>query len=195
MKGREVEVKLPVADPARTRRALRRLGFRVKNPRALERNTLFDTPTRELRRRGQMLRLRQSGRRWWMTFKGPGGSDRRYKIREERETAIADGQVAEQILTALGLTPTFYYEKYRTELAQGRGHALLDETPVGRFLELEGPPAWIDRVARQLGYGPRDYIRETYAALFNQMCCRWGVRSSSMSFAEVRRRFPRRAFS
>lgn len=194
MAKREIEVKLRVTDAAQARRKLKRLGFRVKSPRTLERNTLFDTPERALRRRGQMLRLRQAGRHWWVTFKGPSGGNRRYKIREERETAIADGRVAEQILTAIGLAPVFYYEKYRTELADRHGHALLDETPVGRFLELEGPPTWIDRIARRLGYTPSHYIRETYGAIFYQVCQKCGVESSRMSFAELRRRFPPRAF-
>jgi hypothetical protein len=44
--------------------------------------------------------------------------------------------------------------------------AELDETPIGTFLELEGSRAAIDRAARGLGFGPADYIVETYVALF-----------------------------
>ena len=195
MRAREVEVKLPVANAARMRRALVRLGLRVTAPRGLERNTLYDTPRRDLRRRGCLLRLRQAGSEWWLTFKGPGQPSARYKIRDERETRLGDGHVVEGILRALGFGPVFYYEKYRTEFADRRGHALLDETPVGRYLELEGPPAWIDRMARKLGFRPESYIRKTYAALFNEACQRLGIRSDRMSFEEVRRRFPPRTFS
>lgn len=195
MKAREVEVKLAVKNAARLRRQLARLGFRVASGRALERNTLFDTASRELRRCGCLLRLRQTGRDWTFTFKGPGPRNTRYKIREEHETALADGRVVAEILRVLGLTPAFYYEKYRTDFADGRGHALLDETPVGRFLELEGPPAWIDRTARKLGLGRRDYILQTYAGIFNEACRRLGIESNRMTFAEVRKRFPPRIFS
>lgn len=195
MRTREVEVKLPVVNVARMRQALVRLGLRVMAPRALERNTLYDTPTHELRRRGCLLRLRQAGSEWWLTFKGPGQASARYKIREERETRLGDGRAVDIILRALGFGPVFYYEKYRTEFADRRGHALLDETPVGRYLELEGPPGWIDRMARKLGFRPDSYIRKTYAALFNEACQRFRIRSDRMSFAEVRRRFPPRTFS
>jgi len=43
---------------------------------------------------------------------------------------------------------------------------VVDETPIGNFAEIEGPPDWIDKIARDLGVTPADYITETYAALF-----------------------------
>jgi hypothetical protein len=36
---------------------------------------------------------------------------------------------------------------------------MLDETPAGVFLELEGPSRWIDRTARRLGFAESDYLR------------------------------------
>ena len=47
---------------------------------------------------------------------------------------------------------------------------VLDETPIGNFLELEGPQRWIDEVARQLGYSRREYIKDSYAALYREKC-------------------------
>ena len=35
-----------------------------------------------------------------------------------------------------------------------RGIAMLDETPVGTYIELEGSEAWIDRTARRMGLAP-----------------------------------------
>jgi len=46
------------------------------------------------------------------------------------------------------------------------GKALVDETPVGNFLELEGPPDWIDRTARRLGFRPGDYSLASYRDLY-----------------------------
>ena len=40
------------------------------------------------------------------------------------------------------------------------------ETPIGDYIELEGPPAWIDDTAQRLGYAEMDYITATYADLF-----------------------------
>ena len=42
----------------------------------------------------------------------------------------------------------------------------LDQTPIGDFLELEGPPEWIDATAAALGYSESDYVTSTYRDLF-----------------------------
>ena len=72
----------------------------------------------------------------------------RSKSREEIETELADGAAFEAILAALGYSRTFRYEKYRTKFVSasrtGSGLITLDETPIGSFLELEGPEYWID---------------------------------------------------
>jgi len=41
----------------------------------------------------------------------------------------------------------------------------LDETPLGCFVELEGPPEEIDSAAQRLGFTPDQYIRESYREL------------------------------
>jgi adenylate cyclase class IV len=93
----------------------------------------------------------------------------RYKVRDEREVRLSDAGAGAHILEAFGLAPRFRYEKYRTTYRMpGRGGVVveLDETPIGTFLELEGSRAAIDRAAGGLGFGPADYIVETYVALF-----------------------------
>jgi adenylate cyclase, class 2 len=69
-------------------------------------------------------------------------------------------------LGCLGLRSKFRYEKYRTTFRLRGVHLDLDETPVGTFLELEGLPESIDRVAGELGFSPKDYIRGTYYDLY-----------------------------
>jgi adenylate cyclase, class 2 len=164
--NREVEIKLRLTSPAEGRRRLRKAGFRVARRRVLERNVVFDTPGRTLRRRGLLLRLRTAGRQNLVTFKGrsePG----KHKIRKEIEAELEDGAAFAEILDGLGYRPAFRYEKYRTEYVDrgATGRAMLDETPVGTFLELEGPPRWIDRAARRLGFTEADYLTATYADL------------------------------
>ena len=165
---KEVEVKLRLTDVAEGRRRLRQAGFRVERRRVFEQNVIFDTPGQALRRGGLLLRLRTSGARCLVTFKGP--SERgKHKIRKEIEFEIrGGGKACAQVLEGLGYRPAFRYEKYRTEYAPGpvsAGRAMLDETPAGVFLELEGPPQWIDRTARRLGFREADYITATYAEL------------------------------
>jgi hypothetical protein len=43
---------------------------------------------------------------------------------------------------------------------------VVDETPIGAFLEIEGEVEAIHAAAAALGFGPADYIRDSYAALF-----------------------------
>ncbi|MGB0035232.1 MAG: hypothetical protein WBP79_07145, partial [Candidatus Acidiferrales bacterium] len=59
---------------------------------------------------------------------------------------------------------------------------VLDETPIGAYLELEGAPADIDRGAAQLGFSSSDYITQTYGGLYLAECRRRGLPPSDMLF-------------
>ena len=180
----EIEIKLRIASVAATRRRLRALGFERTTPRLFERNLLFDRLDGSLRRSGQVLRVRSKGRQWWLTWKAPSARQGRHKRREELEIETSAGERVIQILGRLGLFPVLEYQKYRTEyrLFPGKGFALLDETPLGAFLELEGSPRWIDQVAAQLGFSPSDYILESYVALYFADCARRRVPPGDMVF-------------
>jgi adenylate cyclase, class 2 len=180
----EVEVKLPVRDdPAAVRRMLRRLGYRVRVARALEVNLLFDTPGRKLRRTGKLIRIRRLGKRHVLTFKGVSRASK-HKVREEIETEASNPRALQKILDRLGFHPVFRYEKYRTEFARPGepGVVTLDETPIGNYLEVEGPPRWIDRTARELGYTAGDYITASYGRLYQNWCRKGGRTTGNMVF-------------
>jgi adenylate cyclase class 2 len=190
----ETEVKLRVPDQPRLLRQLARLKAKLIRARVHEMNTLYDTAEGNLARHGQMLRIRMERpargsylevrvhkivrgnvkKRAWLTFKGPvkgtRASDRgQYKVREEHEVRIFDDREMHRILEALGLRPWFRYEKFRSTFSLPRMKGLqvvLDETPIGLFLELEGEREEIDRAAELLGFGPSDYISKSYGALF-----------------------------
>ena len=121
-----------------------------------------------------------------LTFKGPVGPSQRrakraaekmgkkktasaYKIREEHEIRVSDQEEVGRIIEGLGLRPCFRYEKFRTTYRLpgiGKLKIEVDETPIGLFLELEGPRREIDRAAARLGFGPGEYITKSYGALF-----------------------------
>ena len=161
----EVEIKFRVDDVRALTRRLRASPLRMITPRTREMNTLYDLPSRALRHRGELLRLRKYGAEWILTHKAKG-SIGRHKTRVETETAIADGTKLEAILLALGYRPTFRYEKFRAEWSDGRGKVVVDETPIGNFGEIEGPPRWIDQTARQLGIEPAQFLTANYTGLF-----------------------------
>ena len=179
----ETEIKLRLDSAAASRRLLGRLGFSVVKRRVFESNIIFDTPAGELRIGGKLLRMRQAGRRHTLAFKGPPVAGR-YKSREELESEFADPVSMRRILERLGYAPVFRYEKYRTEFAgpDPAGALMLDETPIGPFLELEGPPRWIDRTARALGFSRTGYITASYGKLYLEHCQTKGVEPTNMIF-------------
>ncbi len=162
--GREIEIKLRVKDAEEGRQRLEQGGFRLVEPRTLESNAVYDDPARRLRNSGMLLRLRTVGRRSVLTFKGPSEGGR-HKTRQEIEVDVSDAAALARILDRLGFQVAFRYEKYRSEFEEGEGRAMLDETPAGVFLELEGPGPWIDRMAHRLGYQESDYLTASYAQL------------------------------
>jgi len=90
----------------------------------------------------------------------------------------------EQILNEIGYYPIFRYEKFRTEYtkAPGTGKVLLDETPIGNYLEIEGSPRWIDRTAKLLGFSCADYITRSYGYLYLAYCRERRTQPTDMIF-------------
>jgi adenylate cyclase class 2 len=173
----ETEIKLVVKNLKGTRARLAELGFRPVLARHFESNYLYDFPDQRLRKSRCLIRIRYAGDQGLLTFKGAPLRSRDYKIRREIETKVEDGHRLGEILLQLGLREVFCYEKFRTMYApRGKSdvsdapHLVFDETPVGNFLELEGPQRWIDEVARQLGFSRRDYITDSYATLYRKKC-------------------------
>jgi adenylate cyclase, class 2 len=190
MKSREeTEIKLRVRSSRALLRRIKNLGFVPTALRHFERNILFDFKDLGLRQSRCLLRLRFEDLQGVITFKGAPKKSSGYKIRPEIETVVEDGDAARAIFESLGLREAFRYEKYRTKYAQprraGRPHGPLlvfDETPIGKFIELEGPVAWIDRVAHALGYDRDDYIAASYGALYREWCLRRGKPLGNMVF-------------
>ena len=217
---RETEIKLRLPNPKSFLRALKKLGAKPASPRVHEHNVIFDTPDGGLAKHGQLLRirtetpapagkklLRKPSPRVILTFKSPPeelamgsvGSlaDRRHKVREEIEVILTDSASLQKIFEGLGLKGWFRYEKYRTSyrlparLAWAQGLLIdYDETPIGTFVELEGPPQAIDQAARELGYSSHDYILRNYLVLYLDDCKRQNLSPSHMLFPSARQSSP-----
>jgi len=184
---KEVEIKFCVEDMRALGLRLRKAGFHRVTARTHELNTLYDLPGQALRRRGELLRLRKYGDHWILTHKAKGKTGR-HKSRAETETRVSDGVEMDGILRALGFRPSFRYEKFRAEWSDGKGHVVIDETPIGNLGEIEGPARWIDRTARVLAVHASQYITRSYAELFLDWKRRTRSTARNMTFAEVRRR-------
>ena len=184
---REIEIKFRVADVRALGRKLRAAGFRLATRRTHEMNTLYDLPGKVLRGRKELLRLRKYGTDWKLTHKS-GGKTGRHSSRKELETDVADGKKMDAILRGLGYAPTFRYEKFRAEWTDGKGQVVVDETPIGNFCEIEGPPRWIDATAKKLGVSRTDYITKNYATLFAEWTHQTGSKAREMTFLAVRQK-------
>ena len=180
----ETEVKLAVRDLRAIKRRLAELGWKPAGRRQAERNVVYDRPDGSLFSSGRLLRIRQTGERCWLTVKGPSRPGRKHKVREEHEIETRDLASLTKITETLGFIATWRYEKFRTEYRRekARGKILLDETPIGTFLELEGASRWIDETAAALGFQTKDYILASYRDLFHELRRTGAVTSRDMVF-------------
>ena len=183
-----------------------------------ERNVIFDTPQGGLAKHGQLLRIRTETpevrgkpkttgpqQRVVLTFKQPmvqpagaetgSASSGSYKVRDEIEVEVAEGGNLTRIFEGLGMSGWFRYEKCRTtfRLPASKAWALgllieLDETPIGTFVELEGPAGAIDRAAAELGFSKHDYLSKNYLRLYMEECRRKGVQPTHMVFRTRKKR-------
>jgi adenylate cyclase, class 2 len=212
MQNAEIELKFPIDDLAQLQSYLPLLGFQLDTPRTFEQNTLYDTPGRSLRLSRQILRIRRYGDIWTATHKrmpdGCDGEETRYKIRIETETRVEDGPALAIMFEQIGYAPMFRYEKFRTEWSQStpciqgplfnnpdlpaeisqippRSHLVLDETPIGDFAELEGPPVWIDKTLASLGIDPATCLTDSYGRLFLAWKERTGSPAENLTFDEI----------
>ena len=191
MQNAEIELKFRVASLPQLSGQLQALGFSVITPRTFEHNTLYDTPSRDLRKRGELLRLRQYGHLHLLTHKRhPDNEDAGsiYKVRIETESEISDATALGEIFTRMGYAPVFRYEKFRTEYSDpstGSAHIVIDETPIGTFAELEGPTHWIDRTLVALGISPGDCLTESYGRLFLAWKAATGSPAENLVFDEI----------
>jgi adenylate cyclase class 2 len=213
MQNAEIELKFPIDDLVSLQSRLPLLGFQLDTPRTFEQNTLYDTPGRSLRLGRQILRIRRYGEIWTVTHKRqPGGTtedeETRYKIRIETETRVEDGPALAAIFEHIGYSPVFRYEKFRTEWSQSTAciegplfnnanlppevshlsqpsHLVIDETPIGDFAELEGPPAWIDQTLASLQIDPTTCLIDSYGRLFLAWKERTGNPAENLTFHEI----------
>src|SRR5262252_2189111 len=182
---REIEIKFRVGNLRTLSRKLRDAGFRLETPRTREMNTLYDLPGRVLRRRKELLRLREFGSSWKLTHKSASKVSR-HSSRTELETGVADGKKMDAILRGLGYSPSFRYEKFRAEWTDGKGQVVVDHTPIGDFCEIEGKSRWIDATAKSLGVGREEYITKNYATLFAEWKEQTRNEAEEMTFKAVK---------
>ena len=182
----EIEVKLACDDLDRLRNA----GFQLtlETPRHFEDNWLLDLPDQPLFRQGAALRVRSVDGTGTVTYKGvvKETNESRLKVREEIETAVDEPERMIELFERLGYRRSFRYQKYRTDYwvaLDGRElKVVLDETPMGNFIEIEGDESSVLKTLDAAGFSANDIIRESYPELQASRCRARGVPLEDLVF-------------
>lgn len=163
----EIETKFPCQSLEDVLARLDANGAVQLMARTFEHNLLLDTVERTLFARGWRLRLRQIGDQRILTFKRTQKLENGIAYREEIESDFSDLDNMQLIFSRLGYEPYFIYEKYRQVYQLDGTKVMVDETPIGLYVEIEGADeASIHAVSDKLGLDWESRIDQSYQALF-----------------------------
>ena len=162
----EVEVKLLLDkdELAQLRKALKPAKKLGKN---VERNFILDYSDNAIASRGCLMRLRFSGDRAILTFKGPRKASN-YKSREETEFALGKTVDFKKIVAyfgRVGINPTWRYDKIRESFSFAGCHIDVDVLPLlGTVVEVEADSdALVKKAIEKLGLkGSRSFNGSYY---------------------------------
>lgn len=177
----EVEVKLHTPDLNAVKQALAAAGATLLKPRVFERNIRYDSADGSLTAAGIVLRLRQD-QAVKLTYKADASIKRGIVNRFEAEVEVSDLETMDVILRRLGYEVALIYEKYRTTYELEGAEIVLDELPYGKFTEIEGDAALIERVVERLSLGACRRMTESYVDIFADVKARLGLEARDCSF-------------
>lgn len=160
----ETELKFPGADLVGVRRRLQSHGATFLG-RHFERNLVFDTPDRDLRKAQTLLRLRQTDQALLTLKRPPTQTSEGFKVFDEIETRVEDFAAMRGILEGLGHVVAFAYEKLREEWRLEGCVVCLDRLPFCDCVELEGEAWEIESCAPLLGLELEQGSAATYHEL------------------------------
>lgn len=180
-KNQETEVKFYVRNLPDIEMRLHSLEAHLLEPRAHEVNLRFDTSTGDFQREGRVLRLRRD-EAVHLTYKDQSQLKDGALTRREIEFEVSDFDSARQFVEALGYKVIFMYEKYRTTYELDGAHIMLDEMPIGGFIEVEGELHALRPIAQKLGLNWNAAVPASYHALFERVCQARGLTFRDLSF-------------
>jgi adenylate cyclase class 2 len=131
-------------------------------------NWLYDSVDGRLQSGDMALRLREYAGRCILTLKEAAVFQGPVKQRTEHEVEVSDCEGLRSILERLGYTRSLRYEKDR-EIWQLRAvQVMLDHTPMGDFVEIEGAESQLGEVARSLDLELDRALRLSYPRLWQE---------------------------
>ena len=166
MDYKEREIKLYIKDLPALAERLRLCGGELVQPRVYEKNIRLDTADAKLQQERKLLRLRQDDQ-VWVTFKENAHLEDGVITRTEIEFGATDLDAVQKLFAGLGYYPAIVYEKYRRTYRLGDVLVMLDELPIGNFIEIEAPNnILIEGMVQMLGLDGSRAINTNYLGLW-----------------------------
>lgn len=159
MENREIEVKIKIDNLKELKDRILKLNPKQEG-KSFDEDVYYDYDDRRIRNADKVFRLRNNK---IVAFKGPQ-TGKKVMDREEIEMEV-DGDKFREIMSKLGIKPIRKKQKYRETFKFDEGEVLIDETPIGNYLEIEGPEEFIINMTKKLGFSEKDHIIKTYSQL------------------------------
>jgi adenylate cyclase class 2 len=178
----EKEIKLYIKDLPALAERLRLCGGELIQPRTFEKNIRLDTADAKLQQAGKLLRLRQDDQ-VRVTFKENAHLEDGVITRTEIEFTAADLDAVKLLFAGLGYYPVVVYEKYRQTFRLGDVLVMLDELPIGNFVEVEAPNnILIEGMVQILGLDGSRAIKTNYLGLWAMAKQNAGLKVHDLTF-------------
>jgi adenylate cyclase class IV len=179
---REVELKSVVDDVASCRRRLEAAGARLMFEGRLE-DRRYDTADRRLSAADEVLRLRafSDGNtvRASLEWKGPTRQEHGYKVRDELTASTATAADLAAILERLGYTVIGEIDRHVVQYALDHAVVRFELYPrMDTLVEVEGPPAAIERAIAALGMPRQEFTADRLLAFVQRYEARTGARAA-----------------
>ena len=167
----EIECKFLDVDSELVIKKLTELGAEFEFKK-LFRRYVFDFPDLRLNAQKSWLRVRDEGHRTTISFKqrigvNDGQNDEGMK---EIEISTDDFDKSAELFKAIGMTPKFYEENWRTQYKLDGVEITIDEWPlIPPYVEIEADD-WpkVDAMAVKLGFNPENKIIFSTAQVYDK---------------------------
>ena len=184
----EVELKSVVDDVPRRRALVEAAGGRLVFSGRLE-DRRYDTTGRTLTAKDQVLRVRtyhdERGTRAQLDWKGPTRRENGYKLREELEAKVTDGDALDAILWQLEYRVTMAIDRIITQYDLDGAMVRFEAYPrMDDLVEVEGSPEQIERAITALELPRAGFTTDRLPDFARRFWLRTGT-AAALSHAEL----------
>ena len=162
-------------------------GFRMETARTHEMNTLYDLPGEKSAEAEGTASLAEYGYVMDAHSQERSQDDAATAAAWNWKPASPTAKRWMQSCERWDIHRHFAMRNFARSGRDGKGQVVVDETPIGNFCEIEGPPRWIDATAKKLDVSSADYITKNYATLFSEWKQETKSSAREMTFKAVRR--------